>query len=165
MALRALRERKNQEQKNSGTILLRPGLFRIWLIKTEMMHRTSLIAIFLFFLPSLLLADTAAEINHLLDYVGKAKVTFIRNGQEYTPTEAADHLQKKRQHFAKEIKSAEDFVALAATKSLVSGQAYLVKSQDGQTQQCHQWLIAELQRFRKESKESEEGGKASIPRL
>jgi hypothetical protein len=130
-----------------------------------MKHRTSLIAILLFFLPSLLLADTAAEIDHLLEYIGKAQVTFIRNGQEYTPTEAVDHLQKKRQHFVKEIKSAEDFVALAATKSLVSGQAYQVKSQDGQTQQCSLWLIAELQRFRKENKDSEEGGKASIPRL
>ena len=129
------------------------------------MYRTSLIAILLFCLPSLLLADTAAEIDHLLDFVGKAKVTFIRNGREYTQTEAVDHLQKKRQHFVNEIKSAEDFVALAATKSLVSGQAYLVKNQDGQTQQCSLWLIAELQRFRKEKMESAEGGKVSIPRL
>ncbi len=129
------------------------------------MYRICLIATLLFFLPSLLLADTAAEIDHLLEYIGKAKVTFIRNGQGYTSLEAVDHLQKKRQHFVKKIKSAEDFVALAATKSLVSGKAYLVKSQDGQTEQCSIWLIAELQRFRNEKQDSGEGTKASIPRL
>jgi hypothetical protein len=130
-----------------------------------MTHRTSLITVLLLCLPSLLLADTAAEIDHLLLYVGKAKVTFIRNGQEYTPTEAADHFEKKRQHFVKEIKSAEDFVALAATKSMVSGQPYLVKIRDGHSRECGLWLIEELQRFRSENKESGKDGKAAIPKM
>ena len=115
-------------------------------------QRTSLIAILLFCLPSVLLADTASEVDYLLDYVRKSNVTFIRNGQEYTPTEAVDHLQKKRQHFAKEIKSAEDFVTVAATKSLVSGQPYLIKTKDGSTEKCSLWLLNELKKIRSDNK-------------
>ncbi len=116
------------------------------------MHRTCLIAVLLFCLPSLSLANTAVEIDYLLDYVRKSNITYIRNGQEYTPAEAVDHLQKKRQHFAKEIKTAEDFVAVAATKSLVSGQPYLVKTKDGRTQECGLWLLNELKKIRYDNK-------------
>lgn len=112
------------------------------------MQRTSIIAIFLFCLPSLLWADTATEIDSLLDYVRNSNATFIRNGQEYTPTEAVEHLQKKRQHFANDIKTAEDFIATAATKSLVTGQPYLIKTKDGRTQECSRWLIDALTKIR-----------------
>ena len=115
----------------------------------QMMPRTTLIAIFLFFcLPSLILADTATEIETLLDYVRTSNATFIRNGQEYTPAQAVDHMQKKRQHFAKDIKSAEDFIGMAGTKSLVSGQPYLVKTKDGRTQECSLWLLDKLREMR-----------------
>ncbi len=117
-----------------------------------MMKRPGLIVILLFCLPSLLLADTASEIDYLLDYVRKSNVIFIRNGQEYTPTEAVDHLQKKHQYFAKEIKSTEDFVTVAATKSLVSKQPYLVKTRDGRTQECSLWLLNELKTMRNDNK-------------
>lgn len=116
------------------------------------MKLIGIIVVLLFCLPFRLLADSNTEIDHLLDFVRKSDATFIRNGQEYKPTEAVDHFQKKREHFAKEIKSAEDFVSTAATKSLLSGQSYLVRTKDGHTQECSKWLIEELKRFRNEKK-------------
>ena len=133
----------------------------------QIMQRTSLIAIFLFGLPSILLADTAAEIDSLLDYVRTSNATFIRNGQEYTPLEAVDHMQKKRQHFAQDIKSAEDFIGMAATKSLMSGQPYLIKTKDGRTQECSLWLLDKLREMRSDhsrlSRDSAEVPIAPIP--
>lgn len=99
-------------------------------------------------LPALLWADSTAEIDHLIAFVRESKAVFIRNGQESTPVAAADHLQKKREHFRKEIKTAEDFIGKAATKSIVSDKPYLVRTEDGQTLESATWLLAELARFR-----------------
>ena len=116
------------------------------------MKVVGIILLFLLILPSSLLADVDGEIGHLLEFVRTSDVVFIRNGQEYKSAEAVDHFRKKREHFVKEIKSAEDFIAVAATKSLVSGQAYQVKTRDGQVQDCSKWLTEELKRFRNEKK-------------
>ncbi len=75
--------------------------------------------------------DVEATINYLLSYVGKSGCTFIRNGREYTAKEAVGHMQRKYNHFKSEIKTPEDFIRLAATKSLVSGKPYLVKIKTG----------------------------------
>lgn len=116
---------------------------------TLMKARTALLAALVLSLPILSRAGTSEEIDHLIAFVRNSKVTFVRNGQEYSSTTAADHLQKKRDHFQKEIKTTEDFVQLAATRSLVTGQPYLIKTRDGNTQECGKWLLAELERLRK----------------
>nr|MBP7275588.1 DUF5329 family protein [Kiritimatiellia bacterium] len=74
----------------------------------------------------------------------------IRNGKEYTPAEAVNHMVRKRDHFKDQITSAEDFIRLAATKSEVSGKPYLVKTADGKTEELAAWLTRELERYRKE---------------
>ena len=112
------------------------------------MKRIAIAAVVLLSVASQVLADASNEIDHLLDFVRRSDVVFIRNGQEHTPAEAADHLQKKREHFRKDIKSAEDFVATSATKSIVSGELYMIRTKDGQTQECAKWLLEELKQFR-----------------
>lgn len=112
---------------------------------------------------SVLAATPEEEIQRLLQYVRESNVTFIRNQQEYSSSEAADHMQKKREHFKAEIKSAEDFIRLAGTKSLMSGEPYVVKTADGQRLDSSPWLQAELDRFRAQSK-SRQGSPRMAPR-
>src|SRR5262245_11444481 len=66
------------------------------------------------------LEDTEKAISYLLDYVSRADATFIRNGQQATGPQAADHLRQKWDYFRKSIKTPEDFIQLAATRSELS---------------------------------------------
>ncbi|MBU1695000.1 MAG: DUF5329 domain-containing protein [Verrucomicrobia bacterium] len=88
------------------------------------------------------------EISYLLNVVRTSAVTFVRNGEDHTAPEAAAHMQKKRDHFEKEIKSAEDFIDKAASRSLLSGKEYVIRFSDGSTCSCSDWLLAILKQFR-----------------
>ena len=91
------------------------------------------------------------SINYLLDYVAKSNATFIRNGQTHTPQEAVSHIKAKYEHFKNEIKTPEDFIRLSASKSLLTGQPYLVRTADGKQIQLDAWLTAALKAHRTES--------------
>jgi hypothetical protein len=112
----------------------------------------------LFVVASILLSMFAAQsfaaesldesIKYLLDYVAKSDATFIRNGQSHTPQEAVDHIKAKYEHFKHEIKTPEDFIRLSASKSLLSGQPYLVRTSDGKEMRLDAWLTAALRNHR-----------------
>ena len=93
-------------------------------------------------------AQTEQAIRHLIDHVSGSDMTFIRNGSEYTPLEAAEHMQKKYRHFRDDIDTAEDFIALCASKSLLSGKAYEVLDAQGKLRYTGNWLRAELATYR-----------------
>jgi len=95
--------------------------------------------------------DTQKTISYLLDYVSKSGMTFIRNGQEATGKEAADHLRQKWDYFRNRIKTPEDFIKLAATKSELSGKLYLVRFKDGKESPAGEWLAKVLAEYRKRS--------------
>jgi hypothetical protein len=88
------------------------------------------------------------SIKFLLDYVAKSDATFIRNGQKHTPQEAANHIKAKYEHFKKEIKTPEDFIRLSASKSLLTGQPYLVRPADGKEMHLDAWLTEALKKHR-----------------
>jgi hypothetical protein len=90
-------------------------------------------------------------INYLLDYVGKSDATFIRNGQSHTPGEAAAHIKAKYEHFKNKIKKPEDFIRLAASKSLLTGQPYMVRTRDGKEMHLDAWLTEALNAHRTKS--------------
>jgi uncharacterized protein DUF5329 len=90
------------------------------------------------------------SIKFLLDYVAKSDATFVRNGQKHTPQEAANHIKAKYEHFKSEIKTPEDFIRLSASKSLLTGQPYLVRTADGKQMQLDAWLSAALKAHRAE---------------
>ena len=100
--------------------------------------------------PATPTGDAAAAIAYLLDYVAKSDCTFIRNGTEYDGKRAAEHLRTKRDYAKKDIKTAEDFIRLAATKSLQSGQPYLIRTKAGDEIRCDAWLTGVLTAYRKE---------------
>lgn len=85
-------------------------------------------------------ANLKGRIEYVLGAVAKSDMTFIRNGEPHTGKEAADHMRAKYEHYQKDIKSVEDFIRLAGTKSLVSGKPYLVKTKEGKEQRSDEWL-------------------------
>src|ERR1700730_10132261 len=87
-------------------------------------------------------------IDYLLDYVAKSDATFIRNGQSHTPAEAVAHIKAKYEHFKIEIKTPEDFIQLSASKSLLTGEPYLVRAPNGKEMRLDAWLTEALKEYR-----------------
>ena len=112
-------------------------------------------------IPGTVMAQTAAPaesldqtVGYLLDVVARSDCTFIRNDEPHTGKEAAEHMKAKYDHFKKQIKTPEDFIRLAATKSLMTGKSYLVKRKDGTEIECGEWLGKVLDDHRKPRSES-----------
>ena len=70
-----------------------------------------------------------AEINYLLEKVASSGCDFYRNGSWYDAKHAEAHLRSKYDALvAKElIKTTDDFIELAATRSSFSGRAYAIR--------------------------------------
>lgn len=100
------------------------------------------------FAGSVQAATPGAEIDHLLDFIAASPCAFIRNDTEYTAAEAVAHIKDKYAHFHDRIATAEDFIDLAASKSLMSGQPYLVRC-GAAPELAGDWLRQELAAFRK----------------
>lgn len=87
-------------------------------------------------------------IAFLLHRIEAADATFIRNGQAHTPQEAVDHIKAKYAHFKKDIKTPEDFIRLAASKSWLTGKPYLVRTPEGKEIHLDEWLTEALKAHR-----------------
>jgi hypothetical protein len=87
-------------------------------------------------------------IAFLFNRIEMADATFIRNGQAHTPQEAVAHVRAKYEHFKTQIKTPEDFIRLAATKSLLTSQPYLVRTRDGKETPLSTWLSNALREHR-----------------
>jgi hypothetical protein len=83
-------------------------------------------------------------IERMITSVEKSQCTFIRNGSDHTPKDAAAHMRRKYNHFKKQIRTPADFIEKCASKSELSGKAYLVKLPDGKTVKCEDWLREKL---------------------
>jgi hypothetical protein len=95
-------------------------------------------------------APVADEIGHLLDFVASSGCRFERNGTVYDSREARAHIERKYDYIRKRIKTTEDFIRHAASRSSMSGRKYHA-SCDGKILSSEEWLAAELQRYRKEN--------------
>ena len=103
------------------------------------------------------LREKSATINHLLQFVETSRCTFLRNGVEYNSKSAVNHIKQKYDYFKNQIRTAEDFVALAATKSELSGRPYFVRCENGKEMPTATWLREELQEYRKTRKDTSRG--------
>ncbi|NJM91329.1 MAG: DUF5329 domain-containing protein [Rhodospirillaceae bacterium] len=97
-----------------------------------------------------LAAGPQAEIGHLLDFIAGSPCAFIRNGVAYDGAQAVGHIKDKYDYYRADIRSAEDFIALAASKSAMSGKPYLVQC-DAAEMPAAEWLTLELSAFRQRS--------------
>ena len=72
---------------------------------------------------------------------------FIRNGSEYDGPAAADHMRTKWSAGGSSIKTAKDFIKLAASSSSVSGKPYLIRFKGGKEQTSAEFLLAQLDKL------------------
>ena len=88
-----------------------------------------------------------AEIEHLLHYIDTSDCSFIRNGKPYDSIDAGAHIRKKYAYIKSRIKTTEDFIQYAATKSSLSGRPYQVICNKEKIATA-EWLAQALDRFR-----------------
>lgn len=88
-------------------------------------------------------AKTSAkkDINQLIDTIKNSGYIFIRNGTEYSSSQAAAHIRKKYEYYEKEIKTVQDFIDKCASSSSITGRPYIVKKPDGTTENVREWLM------------------------
>ncbi|MBT8041326.1 MAG: DUF5329 family protein [Xanthomonadales bacterium] len=96
-------------------------------------------------------AGQRSEVDHLIAYLEHSDCVMIRNGNRHAADEAAEHARRKYEHFRDTISSTEEFVARAATQSLISGRVYRVQCPGEEPVPSAEWLLAELDRYRQEN--------------
>ncbi len=97
-------------------------------------------------------SSDSVEIDHLLAYVKNTQCKYIRNGDVYNGTKAVQHIQRKYDYFKDDIRSAEDFIRLSATKSIILGSKYHIKCPGQKKVESASWLLDELHRYRNNKK-------------
>lgn len=93
---------------------------------------------------------TEQEITHLFATLRASDCEFFRNGSWYNAEKANDHLQGKYKSLLKKglITNAESFIALAASKSSMSGNAYEVRCGTAAPVASQTWFTQELNALR-----------------
>jgi hypothetical protein len=90
------------------------------------------------------------EIDGLLRAVGSSGCEFLRGGTAYNAAKAQDHLQQKFDYLdaRTQLQSAEDFIAKAATRSSMTGEAYAIRCTGAAAQPSEDWMRARLKALR-----------------
>lgn len=93
---------------------------------------------------------TRREVSLILARIAQSGCEFYRSGSWYSATEARDHLERKYRYLAARqmIATAEDFVALAGTRSSMTDEAYAIRCRGAAPQASAIWLVAELRSLR-----------------
>lgn len=112
------------------------------------MKFSKIYALAILFLVTTANSSTQDEINHLLNFISETQCQYERNGTMHTGKEAKEHIQKKYNYYEDDIKSAEDFIKLSATKSSMSGRHYKIHCPDLPELNSSEWLLKELHAFR-----------------
>ena len=116
-----------------------------------MKHLFVLLASLLMLVPTLRAEpskDESAAIEHLISFIAASKLSFIRNGEAHAPKEAAEHMRSKLESMKSRINSADDFIAECATKSMLTGQSYMLRDESGKETPSADMLKSELAKYR-----------------
>jgi opacity protein-like surface antigen len=90
-------------------------------------------------------ATEAQKIQQLIQSVEQlSNAKFIRNGVEYDANAAGEHLRMKLRMAGGNVKTADDFIRLCASKSSVSGRAYQIRFSDGKVVTSETFLRQKL---------------------
>lgn len=81
----------------------------------------------------------------IADLQTQQDLIFIRNGDEHSAEEAADHLRMKLDGSAGRLNSVDDFIDKTAAGSWITGREYQVMAADGSVMTARQFLRAKLQ--------------------
>jgi hypothetical protein len=90
------------------------------------------------------LRNQNSEIEQLLKIIESSGLTFIRNGEEATSSEAAAHLREKWHNTRPKIMTIDGFIEKIASRSSVTNQRYQVKLIDGSVVDVETWLRQQL---------------------
>lgn len=93
-------------------------------------------------------SESKAAIEFLLARVASSELEFVRNGKTYPGPEAVNHMRRKYEYYAERIRSPEEFIELAGTKSVISGKAYKIRDVDGEVPAAD-WLRDVLAEYRR----------------
>jgi len=105
------------------------------------------------------------EVQHLLNFIKNTSCTIRRNGTEHNGKDGVKHIQKKYDYYRNDIKSTEDFIQYSATKSTLSGNHYTVTCPGKKTLETQQWLLNELNQYRKNPSNTNEQSFTSCPKI
>ncbi|WP_326535873.1 DUF5329 domain-containing protein [Pseudorhodoferax sp.] len=96
-------------------------------------------------------ARVQTEIDALLAALQASGCEFERNGRWHAGAEARTHLQSKREYLEGRdaIRTAEDFITLAASESSMSGRPYRVRCAGSAPVDSRGWLQQQLQGIRR----------------
>jgi hypothetical protein len=94
--------------------------------------------------------EVQREVEFLLDAIGSSGCEFYRNGSWHDAKAAQAHVGDKYKYLLRRdaIKTTEDFIEKAATRSSLSGEPYRIRCNGSPEQPTQRWLLAELARFR-----------------
>ena len=92
-----------------------------------------------------------AEVEYLLGAVANSGCEFNRNGEWYDSLKASAHLRAKYNALVAlgRFATAMDFIEGVATKSSLSGRAYLIRCARAEPVPTDQWLREALARYRR----------------
>jgi hypothetical protein len=79
----------------------------------------------------------------------RTDIRFVRNGKDYSSTQAAEFLRGKLNWRPEKVATVQDFIEQVGTRSTTSGGIYLVRLGDGHTLPSADFLRQELQRIAK----------------
>jgi hypothetical protein len=92
------------------------------------------------------------KIDFLISSVENLKeAQFIRNGTEHNGKEAAKHLRMKLQN-ALVVQTADDFIRLCASKSIITGKPYMIRLSDGKTIKSEEYFRKKLKEYNSSAK-------------
>ena len=86
---------------------------------------------------------------------GMKDAVFIRNGREYDGKKAAEHLRDKWEWKKDEIRTARDFIRIAASGSSLSGKPYVIRFADGREVKSADFFTAELEKLEAKTAQDE----------
>ena len=90
------------------------------------------------------------KIEALIKSVDELKgAKFIRNGSAHDGKAAAQHMRRKWKAGDKQIRTARDFIRLAASASSKSGKPYLIRFKDGREVESGAYLAEKLDEIEK----------------
>jgi hypothetical protein len=106
---------------------------------------------FLFSMTGLVYGQDSREADKIQYLISSVEVLkgarFIRNGKVYDAGRAAEHLRLKLKATGDQIKTAEDFIRLCASRSSVSGEPYRIRFSDGVTIEAEVFFHNRLKAF------------------